>query len=250
MLTEREKQVAWDVFLPLWNDCVSPVRDAVFTAMEAVLREREKDDAVKQFEAAVQTDVIDPLVQKEKERMFGEQPPTPQGLAERMIKACLKAQGYTKAALKKRTDADRGHALLGMTAAAQVCIAERDREWEQLLQRMLPLIYHQNAAWSESERKLIHIKGCPGCKLKKDIKAALAPRGQQDTSPNVLHPATYSIGLDKFIDQRNRIVAMDVGVRNSDLRDAIVLAFDLLTQILGEHFPLLAETRGEQERKE
>lgn len=47
-------------------------------------------------------------------------------LVEQMIDACLKAQGYTKAGLKKRTKADEGHALLGMTAAMQLCLSSRN----------------------------------------------------------------------------------------------------------------------------
>ena len=54
------------------------------------------------------------------------------------------------------------------------------------------------------------------------------------------------IGLDKLIDQRNRIVAMDMpDPACSDVRDAMVLALDILTQILGEHFPLMQQSTGQ-----
>jgi hypothetical protein len=56
----------------------------------------------------------------------------------------------------------------------------------------------------------------------------------------------YRIGLDKFIDQRNRIVGMDISdPACSDMRDQFVLALDILAQVLTEHFPLMAETKGE-----
>ena len=55
----------------------------------------------------------------------------------------------------------------------------------------------------------------------------------------------YRIGLDKVTDQRNRIVEMDIpDPACSDMRDAIVLALDILVQVLGEHFPLMQETRN------
>jgi hypothetical protein len=61
----------------------------------------------------------------------------------------------------------------------------------------------------------------------------------------------YRIGLDKLIDQRNRIVGREIPNPDcSDFRDDVVLAFDILTQILGEHFPLLQESTGVESRKE
>lgn len=62
-------------------------------------------------------------------------------------------------------------------------------------------------------------------------------------NPNVRYHG-HRTGLDKFIDQRNRIVAMDVSDPScSELRDDIVLAFDILTQILIEHFPLMRDSK-------
>lgn len=56
------------------------------------------------------------------------------------------------------------------------------------------------------------------------------------------------IGLDKLVDQRNRIVAAEIpDPACSGMRDSIVLAFDILTQILVEHFPLMAESVGEEQ---
>ena len=55
----------------------------------------------------------------------------------------------------------------------------------------------------------------------------------------------YRIGMDKFIDQRNRIVAMDIpDPACSDVRDEFVLALDILTQVLTEHFLLMAESEN------
>ena len=46
----------------------------------------------------------------------------------------------------------------------------------------------------------------------------------------------YRLGLDQVVDQRNRIVAMDIpDPACSDMRDAIVLALDILLEVLGEH---------------
>jgi hypothetical protein len=51
------------------------------------------------------------------------------------------------------------------------------------------------------------------------------------------------IGLDRVTDQRNSIAAMEVpDPAYSDMRDKIVLAFDILIQVLTEHFPLIAES--------
>jgi len=65
-----------------------------------------------------------------------------------------------------------------------------------------------------------------------------------EPTPNTLIQ-TQRLGLDKLIDQRNRIVATEIPDPACDhLRDEVVLAFDILTQILGEHFPLMQESAG------
>lgn len=56
----------------------------------------------------------------------------------------------------------------------------------------------------------------------------------------------YRPGLDQVIDQRNRIVAREIpDPACSDMRDDIVLTFDILLEVLGEHFPLMSDTKGE-----
>jgi hypothetical protein len=66
------------------------------------------------------------------------------------------------------------------------------------------------------------------------------------SNPNQLSEHPCRIGLDKVTDQRNRIVGMDIpDPACSDMRDGIVLAFDILVQVLEEYFPLMAETTGE-----
>lgn len=60
----------------------------------------------------------------------------------------------------------------------------------------------------------------------------------------------YRIGLDKVIDQRNRLVEINIlNPACSDFRDGVVLAFDILTQVLIEHFPLLAESVNDPEKE-
>ena len=59
-------------------------------------------------------------------------------------------------------------------------------------------------------------------------------------------PTEYRPGLDQVIDQRNRIVAREIpDPACSGMRDDIVLAFDILLEVLGEHFPLMGDTKGE-----
>jgi len=68
--------------------------------------------------------------------------------------------------------------------------------------------------------------------------------------PNELAAPQYLIGLDKVTEQRNRIVAMDIpDPACSDMRDEVVLAFDILVQVLQERFPLITETVGAKDQQ-
>ena len=72
------------------------------------------------------------------------------------------------------------------------------------------------------------------------MKASMTATNQQSSE--------YKIGLDQLIDRRNDIVAMEISDPDCGaLRDNIVFALDILTQVLIEHFPLLAESTGKIE---
>lgn len=70
----------------------------------------------------------------------------------------------------------------------------------------------------------------------------LSPQEEPADDCNMLHEVSKT-GLDKVTDARNDLVAMYVpDLAYSDMRDCIVMVFDILTQVLIEHFPFMSES--------
>jgi hypothetical protein len=134
-------------------------------------------------------------------------------------------------------NSERYHVVItkGMRAAYQVAreqiIAERDKQWEEAIKDEIDS-YHSSAAIHQYD-------------FLKNIRARLSAPVERVTGPNTMQQPSYRIGLDKVIDQRNRIVSLDIPDPNcSQLRDELTLAFDILVQVLAEHVPMMAETVG------
>lgn len=75
-----------------------------------------------------------------------------------------------------------------------------------------------------------------------DVPASSPAVAGGESDPNTQHQE-YRIGLDQVTDARNSLVAMEIPYPAcSKMRDRIVMVFDILTQVLLEHFPLIAES--------
>ena len=67
----------------------------------------------------------------------------------------------------------------------------------------------------------------------------------ESDGPNV-QQESRKLGLDAVIDARNDLVALEVEVPCEGVRDQTVMIFDLLIQVLTEHFPLICDSAPER----
>ena len=88
-------------------------------------------------------------------------------------------QRVMDAALMKAWEDRSTSARAALWAAGAALLESEVRKAEGvygLIAECVPLIFHQNAVWSESMKRVVHKSGCPGCKLETKLKKFIATR--------------------------------------------------------------------------